>query len=484
MSPWLFCWAGWLLAGWCFLFTWLFIPGNLRPLLLWGLLASFSAWLALRIAYKDILRTNDYQQRLRLLPSLRSLDQQQKRVLGLLLGMALAAFLYYIPINLQGTENLETFYQDPSDEVVIYPILVDTLTPGDTFSATLYHVFIYEDYHYGYPFYALSQLVLLPVVLAAGQDFAAQTQINLLLLRQLVSVLPLLLAGLVVVYLATRFRSAWKAAGLYLLILTAPGIYSYNIRFWHPDGLNTLFITLVIFFLVRDRLRFGHNFYLAAVFCGLSTGTRLYGAFFFLSVGGYLLGGLLQKRINGRQVLLHGALFIAVMAAALLLTSPYLFRADARGRMLEIMSGKSVEMAQGYDKPDPEGIYRTGWDAWLPFFRYYFGEDFFSLFLLFSTTAGFLFGRQRLYHGVLLGWVLALGIYLVYFVMVKSIQYLIPLYLPFYGGLYGFSEAVCYGLRGEGEEPPPFTRLLADVVPAVFLAAQLALNVSRLAGWR
>ena len=473
-----------LLAGWCLLFSWLFIPANLRPLILWGTLASFSTWLALCIANKDTLHTRNYRQRFRLLSGLRLLDRQQKRVLGLLLGMALAAFLYYIPLNLQGIENLETFYNHPSDEVVIYPILVDTLTPGETLSATLYHVFIYEDYHYGYPFYAFSQLALLPVVLAAGQDFASQTQINLLILRQVVSVLPILLAGLVVVYLATRFKSAWKAVGLYLVILTAPGIYFYNIRFWHPDGLNTLFITLVIFFLVRDRLRFGHNFYLAAVFCGLSIGTRLYGAFFFLSVSGYLLGGLLQKRINWGQMLVHGVLFMAVMAAALLLTSPYLFRADARGRMLEIMSGKSVEMMQGYDKPDPEGIYTTGWDAWLPFFQYYFAENIFSWFLLFSTTAGFLFGRQRIFHGVLLGWVLALGAYLVYFVMVKSIHYLIPLYLPYYGGVYGFSEAVRFGLRGEGEQPPPFTHLLADGVPACFLLAQLVLNVMRLGGVR
>ena len=201
--------------------------------------------------------------------------------------------------------------------MVIYPILVDTLTAGETFSATLYHIFIYEDYHYGYPFYALSQLVLLPVALLAGAGFAERTQLNLLLLRQLVSVLPLLLAGLVAVGIATRLRSTWKAALLYLVILTAPGIYTYNIRFWHPDGLNALFVVLVIFFLARDRLRFGRNFYLAAVLCGLSIATRLYGAFFFLSVGGCLLAGLLQKRIRFRQALLHGVGFILVMAAVL-----------------------------------------------------------------------------------------------------------------------------------------------------------------------
>ena len=37
---------------------------------------------------------------------------------------------------------------------LIYPILMDVMKPGETFGATLYHLFIYEDYHYGYPFYA------------------------------------------------------------------------------------------------------------------------------------------------------------------------------------------------------------------------------------------------------------------------------------------------------------------------------------------
>ena len=474
--------AGWLLAAWCLLFSWLFIPGTLRPFILFWLLLFAWFWLALRLHYASLFHAREYHSRFRLLPSLKSLDSGQRKVLYVLLGMLLVAFLYFLPLNMQRTESLDDFIRQYNDETVIYPILVDTLTPADTFSGTVYRIFVYEDYHYGYPFYALSQLTLLPVVLAAGPGFGTLTRITVPLLRQVTSVLPLLLAGLVVVYLATQFRSIWKAVLLYLFLLTVPGFYTYNIRFWHPDGLNALFVMLVIFYLARDRLRFGRNFYLTAVFCGLSIGTRLYGAFFFLSVGGYLLAGLLQKKIQVSQMVRHAVLFIAVMAAALLLTSPYIFWEDARLRMLEIMAEKSSEMRFGYDKPDPHNIYRIGLDAWLPFFQVYFAANFFSIYLLFSSAAGFLFSRRRIYYGVLMGWVLVLGAYLVYFVAVKSNQYLIPLFLPLYGGVFGFSEAALYGLRREGEDLPPFTRLFSSLVPAVFLLVQLVINLIWLAG--
>jgi hypothetical protein len=135
--------------------------------------------------------------------------------------------------------------------------------------------------------------------------------------------------------------------------------------------------------------------------------------------------------------------------------------------MFEIMAEKNAEMHVGYEKPDPEGIYRVGWDAWLSFFHYYFAETFLEVFLLFSTAAGFLYGQRRAYHGILLGWALALGSYLVYFVSVKSVQYLIPLFLPLYGD--------------EGQ-PPPFTRMLAYLVPAGLMLLQVEVNVVRLVG--
>ena len=69
-------------------------------------------------------------------------------------------------------------------------------------------------------------------------------------------------------------------------------------------ALAVLAVVLTIFFLERDRLRFGRFFWLAAVFCGLATAIKLQGVFFFLTIPGYILAGLLKKKIlPGRAAL-------------------------------------------------------------------------------------------------------------------------------------------------------------------------------------
>ena len=85
------------------------------------------------------------------------------------------------------------------DEAITYPYVVHMLTPGKDIHETWWRLIIYGDYHYGYPFYFYSMLVLLPVRIIYGPNFTAHTQLNLLLLRQLVSVLPIIIvAGLLV----------------------------------------------------------------------------------------------------------------------------------------------------------------------------------------------------------------------------------------------------------------------------------------------
>ncbi len=59
-----------------------------------------------------------------------------------------------------------------------------------------------------------------------------------------------------------------------------------------------LFVTLTIFFLDRDRLRFGRNFYLAAAACGMATAIKLLGAFFFLTIPVVVILGILQRKIT------------------------------------------------------------------------------------------------------------------------------------------------------------------------------------------
>jgi len=466
--------AGVITAGMSFIFSWLLFPPNLRPVFAWAGLAGFQTWLAIAIRYRDVYRQKDFARRYRLLPAWKHLDQAQKKVLLVLLALGLVYFGLFIPLNLRGAEDEHTFSIGGGDENVIYPVVTTMYQPGDTFSATLYHIFIYEDYHYGYPFYALSALTLLPVRLVMGPQFVHLTQVNLLLLRQFVSVLPTILAALVLVYLATRFRKPLVAVGLFALILSIPGVVRDNHNFWHPDALNLLFIVLTLYFLDRDRLRFGRNFWLAAVACGLSAATRLYGFFFFLAIAAYLVAGLARHSIGRWQALAKGSLFVVLMVITILFADPFLFSANARANLVRIMNDKQNEMKYGYNEPDPQQIYRTGWDAWLPWFEEGYAANWFSIFLLASVILGMLTGGQRVFNGMLLAWVIVLAGYLVYFVAVKSSQYMLPLFVPFYAAAFSIPITL------EGSRYPALARRSAWGLATLACLAQFTLQIIKL----
>ncbi len=80
----------------------------------------------------------------------------------------------------------------------------------------------------------------------SGIDFAEQVQTNLFLLRQLVSVLPMLLSIVLLVYLQTGFQNTFKSALLFLILITIPAITRYTVWFWHPDALALLGIVASI----------------------------------------------------------------------------------------------------------------------------------------------------------------------------------------------------------------------------------------------
>ena len=146
----------------------------------------------------------------------------------ILLIFSLLYLAILIPSNLNGTADLEAFSRYGGDEFVIYPILMDVMKPGETFGATLYHLFIYEDYHYGYPFYAVSTLLLTLVRLMTGAAFPDRVDLNLPILRMGVSVVPLVLAAWAIVYLFTRFRRPLVSALTLVFLLFAPGSLQNN----------------------------------------------------------------------------------------------------------------------------------------------------------------------------------------------------------------------------------------------------------------
>ncbi len=140
-------------------------------------------------SYGETIRQNHYAEKYRLFPRWKDLSANQKKVFRFLVILSVAYILILIPSNLNGSQNMEAFARYGGDVYVIYPILMDIMRHGETFSATLYHLFIYEDYHYGYPFYAWSTLVLLPVKLISGENFAEQIQINVAVTSNFCSVI-------------------------------------------------------------------------------------------------------------------------------------------------------------------------------------------------------------------------------------------------------------------------------------------------------
>jgi len=224
-------------------------------------------------------------------------------------------------------------------------------------------------------------------------------------------------------------------------MLLLAGVVHYNRRFWHPDGLVVLCVTLTIFFLDRDQFRYKHNFYLAAFFCGLASAIKLFGFFFVLSIGGYILYSLLKKVLTIKKAVIVSGAFLIVMFGTIIFTNPFLFVQDARGRMLEIMEEKAGEVQEGYDELDPEGVYEKGVLATIPFLQEPYGMGFVLIFLFISVVAGSVWGDHRLVNGVLLGWVVMSAFYLTFFSAIKNYHYWLPTMLPLFSGFFGLADA-------------------------------------------
>lgn len=461
---------------WAFRFSWLFIPKNLRPLLLSAAVIFLIAAMILYISFREQFVTAKVTEKYRLFPRISELSAMQKKSLLILLLISLVYIAVLMPSNINGSRDWADFQAYGGDEVVIYPILQDVADPGNSYSEWLYHHYIHEDYHYGYPFYAVSYAVLLPFRLILGPDFMQRIDLTLPTLRIMVSVIPLMLGCVILTFLTTRFENPWVSTAVYLFLLTAPGSLQNNQGFWHPDGLNLLFVCAALYFLQRDRMRFGRNFYLCAFFVGLSAAIRLFGFFFFLAVFVCLAAGMVTKRLNLRKAIVKGLLFILVMGGTILWSSPFLFRADARQNMAAILTEKTGEMSSGYnaDFNDPKNDYRPGWNAWYPAFEDHFTEMFCFFFLIASLLTACFIGREQWTYRIIFLWWLVVAVYLIWFVAVKSTQYVLPMMLPLMSCIFALPRA----LRDISNK---YIRLSAWILASGIFTAQLIINLIKIA---
>ncbi len=351
------------------------------------------------------------------------MTSQQKKVLGILAILATGMFLAFALPNSRGARDVAMISIFEPDEYAQYSHPIRMLTPAKTFVATLHRFVFYQHYYYGYPFYLFSAGVLAVLKMLAG---LGSVQWNMLLLRQMVSVFPMLLAIVLLVYLHTEFKSYLVSIGLFLFLATLPGVVKNNL-WWHPDGLTILFVVLVFFFLQRDRLRFKENFYFAAIACGTATGTKLIGLFFFLTIPWYLFLGVREKAISLRQGLLHALGFVAAMFGTAVLLNPVLFFPQGRAAVWKIQTRQAEAMSFGWDV-----AYRKGIQGWLPVIREAYGT--WPFFLALGLALGIVLKEKstRRLNQLILTWSIPFLVYVILRIVIHPVHFLLPVALPLY----------------------------------------------------
>lgn len=321
------------------------------------------------------------------------------------------------------------------DEYAQYPHPIRMITQKKTFRSTVWHFFAYQHYYYGFPFYLFSAVVIFPVKLLLGPG---ATQGYMLALRQIVSVLPMLLAVGIFVYLQTKFRAYWKSVVLFVLLLSIPAVVENNM-WWHPDSLVILFVALTFFFLERDDFNLGKDYYLAAICVGLTTGTKMLGWFFFLTIFVYLLWGKIKKDIKWVEILKSGAIFILVMMATIVISNPMLLHPAGRSRIFQIQMRQAKAMDFGW-----KVAYSKGISAWAEIILSHYGRGFFILLSIASLIFGVIKNRQKALWVLIAAWIVPLSVYILFFVAIKPKHLLLPVILP----LYSCLDAV-FPLKGE-----------------------------------
>ena len=464
-----------LFLGECFLMTYLAFPVPMRPVFLWAALTCLQAWIVLRIAYAGL-----YRQRPSLITRLRTKWAEalpvQRKVFIVIAILGLLYFAVFIPVNLLRDQYGNFFVH--ADEKVLYPDVTQGMFFKGTVSGMVHSVMEKWPWQYGYTYFTSSAAVLLIPRLIFGDQFTAQVQLNIFLLRQFVSVAPMVLALMLAVCLVTRYRNMLTSVGMFVFLATVPGIVKYNVRFWHADSLVVLLVILTIYALQKDKLRFGRYFYWAAVFCALAAATKLWGLFFGPVIAGYLLAGLFKKRLTVGKMFLSGTLFVLAMLATVFISSPTLMAPYIARVALHTWLPMQGSLLTGYGY-DLTGEYNFGLTNWLKYFGFHFMKGYFFYFSIFALIAGSLWGARVRLNRILLGWCAVTTFFLTYFVALKNFQYMLPLAIPLYCGAFLF-PAVTAGnpdTKWGAFLARPGTRKVVWGITILMFASQFVINL-------
>ena len=378
--------------------------------------------------------------------------------------MALIGVLYFcalIPFNLTGADTPEMLEVFEVDEYAQYPHLIRMLTPGESLYGSVRNFFIYLHYYYGFPFYFWSAVSVFPVKLLGGA-WPGDTRIIVCVLRQMISVLPMILSAWLLVRIMTGYKRVLTSVLLFVLLLSMPAVVR-NDLWWHPDSLTLLFLCLTFYFLDRDGMRCGLNFYFAAAACGAAVGTKYLGLYFALAIPGYLICCRLRNRISTAQLFIKAGLFLAVMAAFILISDPLLLLPQERAEILGIMNRQRELSGTGIFLRYENSFFENGHlPAWLT-------ENYMRLpwliLALCGLATGLLIPERRVMTVVF-------GLYLVTACTVNlntsasRLHYFLPILLPLSAQITNLRERI----RGRYEKP-------AALLFCLLLAVQIGINL-------
>mgnify|MGYP006910668540 CR=1 FL=1 len=387
-----------------------------------------------------------------------------------LLVLACIYFLFFIPPNLTGAKDSAMLAVFNLDEFAQFPHLLRMLTPADTLYQTLRNFVVYLHYFYGYPFYFLSALAVLPLRLLAGMG-EQQTQSFLLILRQCVSVLPMLLAVYFITEMQVGKKHIVRFIALALFLLCIPLIFKNNL-WWHPDSLSFLFAALTLYCLNKDDLHLGKQFLLAAVFCGLAIGTKQLGWFFFLTIPVYLLLAFLRKKVSASLVLFKALLFLMLMLVTIIVSNPLLLLPIERQEIIAVQRNQLAASFQGFVIKNPEMVVSFG--HYPQNLTVSFGYWPILVLALLGHVLSLTRQQTRLRGLLFLSWLIPLSVSL-NLSGTRSLHYFLPVLVPLMAGLATFFDPQIFPIINKENAFLRMLRKIFITLLIVLIAAQTVL---------
>lgn len=159
-------------------------------------------------------------------------SQTKRRVSPTIWILLVCSLLYFVLLifpNSTGARDEDMIAIFEVDEYAQYSHVVRMVAGGETPRAAVLNFLKYQHYFYGYPFYFLSGLSLIPLRWLLGTDWSQQSAVMMLVMRQVASVLPNLLSVWLLTYTATEFKSSFKTLYIFVSMLLLPGLLSNSL---------------------------------------------------------------------------------------------------------------------------------------------------------------------------------------------------------------------------------------------------------------